>query len=122
MQRYSPIVLAIVLTSTAWAGHPSGPPPFEPLIDALELSEDQIEPVRSILDNHHAQMRSLDEEMRAERRLQREELDAATDAELANILSPGQLETFQEMRARRPHRGPRRPQYGNALRAPELDR
>ena len=70
---------------------PGGPPPLEPLIEYLQLRDDQIEPVREILAAQHAERRSFNEESRA-----------ATLQALVSVLDEEQLTRFEAMPPPRP--------------------
>lgn len=67
-----------------------GPPPVEQLQDQLDLSDTQIEELRTLFAEKRKQHRAL----RQERRIQREQLQK----KLSGILTPTQLEDFKAMR------------------------
>ena len=79
---------------------PPGPPPFIEIANALALTEAQVAPVKAIFDNQHEQMQALD----APNRAQHEQIRAATQASLAVILTPTQMQKLQEFNAS--HRPP----------------
>lgn len=87
-------------------GPPPGPPPFTEVAAALALTEAQIAPVKAIFDIQHEQMRALD----APNRERHEQIRAATQASLAAILSPEQMQKLLMFNAS--HRPPPPPDAG----------
>jgi hypothetical protein len=105
------IITALMVTDAfAFEGH-RGPDPermLAHLTEDLDLSEEQVELVGSILENQHEMMEELfeDASLRGDRDAMHEQMEAIreeTELQLESVLTEEQMEKFRE----RPHkRGP----------------
>ena len=91
---------------------------FVALAERLELADSQVEPVREILASSRAEGRAIFEtlreedlerdEMRARAQEQMAAIRAETEAQLAGVLTPAQMETLAEVHAEMRDERPRR--------------
>ncbi len=87
-----------------WGGNgPKGPPPIEQLQDRLDLSDTQVQELTALFEAQREKRRTL----RKERRVQREQMQQ----QLAEILSPTQLEDMMAIRGCERNRSPYKKGY-----------
>ena len=101
-------LLGLAVSGWATPPGPPPPPPFEELAQTLELRPEQMEPVRAAFDNARAARRAQHEANREQRIATRE----ALDRQLAELLTPEQMQKLQEWRRSHPRPGPGRHPMG----------
>lgn len=103
IRRYTFAAL-LLASSVGGAAPPAQRPALDELVQALELSPEQLAPVRSLFENARAEREASRSANRQSRIAKRE----ALDRELAVLLSPAQIERLRVWRQAHPKPG--RPQ------------
>ena len=105
------IITGLMVTDAfSFDGH-RGPDPdrmLAHLTKDLDLSEEQVELVGTILENQHEMMKEVfeDEALRGDRDAMHEQMEAIreeTELQLESVLTEDQMEKFRELRHRRMH-------------------
>ncbi|HSG91539.1 MAG TPA: hypothetical protein VLA56_20140 [Pseudomonadales bacterium] len=109
--RFAALILATLLAAGGAAAEspPRGGERLDRMAEALDLSADQRDRVEAILDEMHAQrqavMASQDHGDRRAMHAAMRALGDETRGKLAEVLTPAQLQTFDELREQRRARG-----------------
>jgi hypothetical protein len=88
-------------SAVGWAAPHAQRPALEELVQALELSPDQLAPVRSLLENARDEREASRNAARQDRIAKRE----ALDRQLATLLTPAQIEHLRVWRQAHPKPG-----------------
>jgi hypothetical protein len=103
------LITGLMVTDAFSFGGRRGPDPermLAHLTEDLDLSEEQVELVRPILENQHEMMQEVfeDESLRGDRAAMHEQMEAIreeTELQLESVLTEEQMEQFREL----PHKG-----------------
>lgn len=115
MKRFSPVIAALALSSTFALAEPGpghGPPPRVDVVKLLNLEGTRANQVQEILDNAHERMmearkqigRPTDDATRKAMHSAMHAIRVDTDTQLAQVLTPAEMETLRAARPQPPMR------------------
>jgi len=110
------LITNLMVSDTFAFGGRRGPDPermLEHLSEDLNLSDDQVDQVRPILEDQAERMKAVfeDDSLRGDRAARREQMDSIreeTELQMESVLTEAQMELFRELPRKRMREGKRR--------------